>query len=126
MPFKDKEALKQYRETPARKAYQKVAAQEWYKKNRQRVILASEKARVKRRYSLTLGEYNKRKKETKRCSVCLRPFGNSVGTRPALDHNHVTGRLREFIHGTCNRAIGYLKEDPATLRRAADYLEKYQ
>jgi hypothetical protein len=43
----------------------------------------------------------------------------------AIDHNHKTGTVRGLLCSPCNRAIGLLKDDPATLRKAADYLERH-
>jgi Autographiviridae endonuclease VII len=41
-----------------------------------------------------------------------------------IDHCHLTNRIRGILCGKCNRAIGLLSDDPALLRRLADYLEK--
>jgi len=43
----------------------------------------------------------------------------------AIDHSHETGDVRGLLCSPCNRAIGLLKDDPATLRKAADYLERH-
>ena len=40
-----------------------------------------------------------------------------------VDHSHVTNTVRGLLCDHCNRAIGMLGDDPATLRRAAAYLE---
>lgn len=42
----------------------------------------------------------------------------------SIDHCHTTGKVRGILCSHCNRAIGLLGDDPATLRRAADYLER--
>ncbi|MFI5397590.1 MAG: endonuclease domain-containing protein [Candidatus Binatia bacterium] len=51
------------------------------------------------------------------CAIC-------GGThRICLDHDHKTGAFRGWLCNACNRALGMLKDDPAILRRAADYIE---
>jgi hypothetical protein len=42
-----------------------------------------------------------------------------------LDHDHMTGDIRGLLCQSCNQAIGHLRDDPALLRRAADYLEMW-
>lgn len=43
----------------------------------------------------------------------------------ATDHNHLTGKFRGLLCGTCNRGIGLLKDRIDILLKAADYLTKY-
>jgi hypothetical protein len=40
-----------------------------------------------------------------------------------VDHCHRSGRLRGLLCHSCNRAIGLMRDDPARLRYAAEYLE---
>lgn len=52
------------------------------------------------------------------CPICSRPRVLVV------DHRHACGTVRGLICDTCNRGLGMFADDPAVLRRAADYLEK--
>lgn len=54
------------------------------------------------------------------CAICRRP---PDGTRLVVDHDHTGGDVRGLLCHGCNRGIGLMREDPAALRRAADYLE---
>lgn len=51
------------------------------------------------------------------CAVCC--------DRPAehVDHDHATGMVRGLACAGCNTGMGQLRDDPITLRRAADYVE---
>lgn len=44
----------------------------------------------------------------------------------AVDHCHSTGGIRELLCQMCNQTIGFSKDDPERLRKAADYLEKHK
>lgn len=56
-----------------------------------------------------------------RCDLC---GGDNGGRVLCLDHCHRTGALRGFLCGSCNTAIGHLRDDPALIRAAADYVER--
>lgn len=43
----------------------------------------------------------------------------------AVDHDHVTGKVRELLCHGCNMALGLLREDPQIMRGLADYAEKH-
>ena len=63
-----------------------------------------------------------------RCAICGEPETAVSRTgRPksiSVDHDHDTGRIRGVLCDRCNRALGYLRDNPDLLRRAADYLER--
>lgn len=63
-----------------------------------------------------------------RCAICRKPIEFSPGrgtvANAHLDHCHATKRIRGWLCSPCNRALGMLKDDPAVLRSAADYLER--
>ena len=46
--------------------------------------------------------------------------------RPAthIDHDHETGKVRAVLCIYCNAALGAFKDDPAIVRRAAEYLRR--
>lgn len=55
------------------------------------------------------------------CAICHR---TNKGSALCVDHCHATGKVRGLLCGTCNRAIGWLGDNAATVRAAAEYLEK--
>jgi Recombination endonuclease VII len=58
------------------------------------------------------------------CASCREPFTKK--DPPHADHKHVEpSEPRGVLHASCNRAIGILKENPARIRAAADYVESW-
>ena len=47
-----------------------------------------------------------------------------IKTLWVCEHNHKTGKFRGWICDYCNTVIGRAGENPATLRRLADYIEE--
>jgi len=43
-----------------------------------------------------------------------------------LDHDHDTGRFRGWLCESCNKGIGFMREDIEAILSAADYLRKKQ
>lgn len=54
-----------------------------------------------------------------RCAICLTPLSE---TKVHVDHDHSTGAVRGLLCSTCNPGLGFFKDDPAVLLRAAEYL----
>lgn len=63
-----------------------------------------------------------------RCAICTKQIvflpGRGTVANAHLDHCHATKRVRGWLCSPCNRALGMLRDDPAVLRAAADYLER--
>ena len=60
-----------------------------------------------------------------RCAICnihKKDIDNDV---LCIDHDHKTGKVRGLLCRKCNSGIGMLKDDPSTLRKAAEYLESF-
>ena len=56
------------------------------------------------------------------CAICSATEGGGRGAFH-VDHDHVTGKVRGLLCHYCNTAVGNMKDDPALLRAAANYLE---
>lgn len=142
MPYKFKEykkmCKKQYREKHKLESqiYQKKYREthreyfrEYDKKYRKDKDLCKNFELKKINKNFGIHEYNKMLKDQKEiCYICHQPEKRiQHGKIQALsvDHNHKTGEIRKLLCSNCNRGIGFLKDDPQLLRKAADYLEKY-
>lgn len=57
------------------------------------------------------------------CAICQETHPEaSVFRRLLVDHNHETGEIRGLLCHNCNTAIGLMKDDPARLQKAIEYL----
>lgn len=92
----------------------------------------SRRAHIKNKYGLTLEEYDEIL--ARGCAICGTHEGRVVGKRngspppPArlcLDHDHISGKIRDALCHTCNAGLGHFADDPARLRAAAEYLEAH-
>lgn len=98
--------------------------QRYYRKNREKVLARS----AARRYGMTVDEYLRMFSDSAGlCAICGNPETQTSNTGVVkslcVDHDHNTGRVRGLLCNSCNRGLGFLGDDPAILRAAADYLE---
>lgn len=112
-----------YKRHPERvRAYKKL----WRARNPEKY--AAECARHQRRvqhrkYGFSLEMFNEMVFE--RAGLC-----DSCGRLPTdgrdlcVDHNHVNGKVRGLLCSDCNKALGFLKDDPDRAVRAAEYLRR--
>ena len=98
-------------------------ARAWREKNQERQL----DCHLRRTYGITLEEYNRLLNEQGGgCGICGKRKGGSKnqGVRLHVDHDHVTGKPRGLLCGTCNRGIGQFGDDPKRVRAAVRYLER--
>jgi hypothetical protein len=77
-------------------------------------------AKIKKLYGLEPAAYAQLVAEQEgRCSICRDEAALHV------DHDHVTGKVRALLCGTCNRGLGHFKDNPVLLRAAITYLEAH-
>jgi hypothetical protein len=94
---------------------------EWQTANPDRHAAFVRKAHLKS-YFLTPAQYaGMHSGQGGACAIC--GSGCVSGNRLAVDHDHQTGAVRGLLCTLCNTAIGKLKDSPALLRKAADYIE---
>ena len=83
---------------------------------------------LKANYGMTLEQFEERlAAQNGVCAICGEPErGRSRQgriKRLAVDHDHVTGRIRGLVCHGCNRALGYFNDNPIKMRAAIAYLE---
>ena len=110
-------------ENPERhKAWRKEYMKEWRKKNPDKVKAQDRRVDLKRKYGLTVDQYDAiLRKQGGVCAICGEHEGSV--TMP-VDHNHETGAVRGILCGPCNRGLGQFKDDPERLKKALRYLRR--
>lgn len=109
---------KSWYEDPSSEAKSKNAERN---RHRSTNVLSPEDRRAKslRRYGLTYEEYvARRNKFDNLCEVC------QTRSSVAVDHDHVTGKVRGILCHQCNQALGLMLDRSDILRRAIEYLNK--
>lgn len=90
--------------------------------------------KFKSQYGITVEEFDQMLIDQKgQCALCSADIsaggeGRGKGMRTgnaAVDHDHVTGKVRGLLCITCNLMLGYAKDDPALLGAAIDYLKEH-
>lgn len=142
MSMKCKEILcdrKHYAHGLCKYHYDKV----YFQRNKDRIIKRTNKyheehpdmrknAHLKRSFGISIDEYNNMvRMQGGKCKLCGKKETktiNAKGGRPhslAVDHCHSTNKIRGLLCIDCNRGIGFLKDSPDLLRKAADYLDAH-
>jgi hypothetical protein len=64
------------------------------------------------------------------CDICGKPDTThrkaTWTNKLTFDHDHASGKLRGMLCSRCNIAIGSVNDDPAILRKLADYIERFR
>ena len=150
-PYKHEQEMKRYREDAEYRNKRRASGEAWNSQNKERRALAikawrernpdktrqsslryyyanKEKMVVKREnqklrsFGLTLEAYKDRLEyQANGCAICGNPC--STGRKLAIDHDHLTGRIRGLLCSNCNQGLGKFKDDIGLLRRAIAYLE---
>lgn len=59
------------------------------------------------------------------CPICGKTSIVGVTANLVKDHDHITGKGREWICDSCNTGLGRFKDDIILLQKAIDYLKKH-
>jgi len=86
---------------------------------------------LKDKYNLTLETYSQMYEKQKGCcAICNRTmlFQGVLDERKLtanVDHNHTTGEIRGLLCTSCNRGLGFFKDQATLLEKAAEYLNAF-
>lgn len=83
-------------------------------------------ARNLARYGLTPADYDRMLTEQDSvCATCRRPQ-STRNKRLAVDHDHVTGRVRQLLCDACNVTIGFIEKHQVPLDALVAYLARHR
>lgn len=85
---------------------------------------------LKLRYGITLSQYAKMYDDQGGvCAICKQPEKDVDGKGRvkalAVDHDHVTGKVRALLCHSCNTGLGKFRDDTSLLALAIAYLAKH-
>jgi hypothetical protein len=108
----------------AEKARRHYAA---HPEHRERRRLSNQRAQFKRKYGITVEQFGEMKRaQGNLCAICEEGPGHGRKDL-CVDHRHDESQaVRGLLCNRCNVAIGLLGDDIGLLRRAVNYLEKYE
>ena len=87
-------------------------------------IESSRRSHLKRKYDITLEEYNKLlKQQNNKCKICNSEETCQRNNFLSVDHEHSTGRIRGLLCNNCNRALGLFQDSMDVLHNAIMYLQ---
>jgi hypothetical protein len=80
---------------------------------------------IKYAYGITSEEYDQIFLEQDgKCKICG-IHQNELKRNLAVDHNHMTGKVRGLLCTKCNTVLGLVNDDPVLLIKAEEYLESF-
>lgn len=101
-----------------------------YKANADKHLTSCRKAHWKMRFGITPETYVKMlESQNGVCAICHQPetrIFRGLVSNLAVDHDHITGAVRGLLCFKCNSGIGALRDDPAVITRAAEYIKLYR
>ena len=71
--------------------------------------------------TIPIEQYKVMLEDQKNCGIC-----NQFLTKPYIDHNHTTGKIRMLLCHHCNTLLGMAKENTEILENAIKYLNKFK
>ena len=104
------------------------ARKKWERENADRARKSRRGRNLKAKYGITIEEYDTILEEQGgRCAICGSHSNESAFHTEffAVDHCHETGRIRGLLCNNCNRALGFLKDDPVVVSSALTYLKTH-
>jgi hypothetical protein len=129
--YQEQRRLREAKQAEADPIAAKRKKQERYKKHYTKHRDHVHNSHLKGRYGITLREYDAMlAAQGGVCAICNSSSPSGNGKRPrirfSVDHDHETNTIRGLICGPCNLGLGSFRDNPISLRAAADYIERHR
>src|SRR4030095_6069022 len=98
-----------------------------YKGDRYKYLIsdAGLDSQFRMKFGITLAQYNEMsERQFHGCAICKQPCKS--GNRLAVDHDHITGKLRDLLCQRCNVTLGWLGEDEDLIWNMLEYLKHHR
>jgi len=113
-----KSCKREYLQEYAKSDIGKQAQAKYRDKNRAKI----REYNLKRNFGINMRKYKKLfKKQEGKCAIC-ETHQSELDRVLAVDHNHENGKIRGLLCSACNKAIGFLKDNPQVILKAHDYV----
>jgi len=110
-----------YAASPVYREYVKATVKAWRIVNGEKVK-KSQRAQWLKTYGLTPEAFEtKRQIQSNKCGCCGKEM-----KKPVIDHNHLTGVIRDLLCYNCNVGIGLLGDSIQGLEQALAYLRRHE
>ena len=104
----------------------RITNSHWKKKNPEKNKRDNRKWRLKNYYGLTEEQYASMfKAQDGKCAICNK-HQSQLKVALAVDHNHLTNKVRQLLCRTCNSFLGYIQEDEQTAVNLVEYIGKHK
>ena len=100
-----------------------IAAREKYR-NKPETKERIRNYRLLQNYGITNQDYEQMLEDQGFCCAGCGLNQNILEKKINVDHDHITGKVRGLLCGSCNRALGLIKDNLETLVKLQKYLEK--
>jgi len=117
---RERERNRKYeRDHPRDKLSQLIKATRWAEENPEKFSFNRRKYHLKRKYGITIKDFEKMHKSQKGKCLSCRISGKLV-----IDHNHKTGKVRGLLCRSCNQGLGMFQDSIFRLKKAIIYLQR--
>jgi hypothetical protein len=124
-----KEHLRNYRRSYLDKNRERIMAYRKEYKRRYKILYpekhhnSTKNRALKNLFGIDLLQYKLLLEKQNYCCLICGMTQKENGKDLAVDHSPITGKIRGLLCKNCNVGLGYFKDQPTLIRKAADYLE---